>query len=282
MPTSSRHTPCTGRSCSALNELTRLVGADPRRWLLAFDFDGTLSPIVANPEDAVLDPELAPLLECLRELSIPVVLFSGRPLAFLRERAPGLLAVGSYGLELPPAEGSDTISHPEGFDAAAAREALTAAEAALPGVAGAWPGAVVEIKDWGVSIHLRKADPPIPAEAVRAALAPFLSDGRLELVPGRLVWELRPAAGVDKGWAIRELAQRFDPSAVVYAGDDVGDAPAFAAVRELGERMPALAIGVNSGEARPEAFINCDVVLEGRQQLADVLRELVSLAEAAA
>lgn len=51
---------------------------DPTAALLAFDFDGTLAPIVATPRQAQLDPSLTTPLQALGEQS-NVVVISGRP-----------------------------------------------------------------------------------------------------------------------------------------------------------------------------------------------------------
>ncbi|HEV3230703.1 MAG TPA: trehalose-phosphatase [Candidatus Dormibacteraeota bacterium] len=280
-----------------------------------FDFDGTLSEIVARPEDARLDPRLLAPLERLRRTRGQIAVVSGRDRATLTGLLPdGWAALGSYGLELPPELAAS--GHPEGFAAGAARAALAAAEGELRALlagappdagvtpnAGATAGAGIatplhappdatapaspiaaarlEVKAWGVALHFRGSG-AMPGPAALARVEDLARRRGLALHPGRLVWELRPAAAVDKGWAVRFLAQRLSPAALLCFGDDLGDLPAFAATRALathaagvpppgspaGAALPAAAIGVASAEVPAERLrAACDIVLPDRQAL---------------
>src|SRR5947209_11222320 len=102
------------------------LGTDPAGWLVGLDFDGTLSPIVPRAEDARLAPELLPTLLRLRDVVGTVAVVSGRPRSYLAAQLPpGLLLVGSYGLELP--EDLFPRGAPRQFDVAGARARLEAA-----------------------------------------------------------------------------------------------------------------------------------------------------------
>jgi trehalose 6-phosphate phosphatase len=246
---------------------------------VAFDFDGTLSEIVPRPEDAVLDPALAPALQRLAELVGYTAVISARDRGTLtRLVPPGWLALGSYGLELP--EQISASGYPDGFDPVAAREALDDAERDLAALAGRWPAARLEHKTWGVALHFRGG-----AEGVFSDPATFTEIEKLaaahgcRAVSGKLVIEVEPVGAVDKGWAVRRLVEQLTPSAVTFTGDDLGDMAAWRALAELSDRMPALACGIASSELPPAALETCDVVLSGRGQLTELLGGLIDLAE---
>ena len=110
--------------------VSRLPVSEHRRWLLIFDFDGTLAPIAATPEGAVLDPRLRAVLEPLRARVGHLVVVSGRDRERLGTLLPqGWWTVGSYGLELPPE--LDPSLHPPGFDPERARQALERARTSV-------------------------------------------------------------------------------------------------------------------------------------------------------
>jgi trehalose 6-phosphate phosphatase len=246
---------------------------------VAFDFDGTLSEIVPQPEDAVLDPALAPSLESLAEMVGYLAVISARDRATLASLLPVyLLTLGSYGLELP--QSISASGYPDGFDPVAARDSLDAVAHDLKAVVAAWPGARLEGKTWGIAVHFRGgaeaayADPATFAEIKKVA-----ERHRCRAVNGRLVVEVEPPGAVDKGWAVRRLAGTLAPSGVVFTGDDLGDVPAWRAVRELGATMPAVAVGINSAEMPASELEGCDVVLESRGELSGLVGRLLEMAE---
>ena len=259
--------------------MERLRAADPRRWLVAFDFDGTLSEIVPRPEEAVLDPALAPALERIASLVGYLAVISARDRATLARRLPpGWLTLGSYGLELP--ELISASGYPEGFDPVVARDSLDAVAHDLGALVSRWPQARLERKTWGIAVHFRGgaeadyADPGTYAEIEK------LAQGHgCRAVAGRLVIEVEPQGKVDKGWAVRHLADVLSPSAVVFTGDDRGDVPAWRATRELGATMPAVAVGIMSDEMPASDLEVCDVVLGGRGEMPRLLGALLEIAE---
>src|SRR5215207_4988317 len=93
----------------------------------------------------------------------------------------------------------------------------------------------------------------------------------LEVVPGKLVWELRPAVPSDKGDAVRRVVTDSGARAVLVAGDDLGDLPAFVAASRLGD---ALRVAVQSAETPAPLLDAADVVVDGPQGLLDLLRRL--------
>ena len=94
--------------------------------------------------------------------------------------------------------------------------------------------------------------------------------------PGRLVLELRPP-GVDKGAALRRHVAERSATVVSYAGDDLGDLTAFAAVEALrDEAVAGLKICSGSAEASPEVAKRADLVVDGPTGIADFLEALLA------
>ncbi len=243
---------------------------DPRHALVAVDFDGTLAPIVPDPAAARALPAAVTAMRELAPLIGTLAVVTGRPAVTAVEygsldRVPGIVVLGAYGrqrwhdgqLETPPA--------PEGL--AVARERLPGilADAAAPD--GTW----IEDKDDALAVHTRRAADPVAAlEQVRAPLLKLAADTDLRAEPGRLVIELRPA-GADKGTALTELARQRQRSAIMFCGDDLGDLPAFAAVRRLrAEGLPGLAVCSGSAEVTNLAR-EADLVVDGPEGVAAFL-----------
>jgi trehalose 6-phosphate phosphatase len=142
--------------------------------------------------------------------------------------------------------------------------------------AGAPDGTWVEDKIDALAVHTRRT--PDPAAALAAISEPLLrlaADTGLRAEPGRLVIELRPP-GADKGRALDELAAERDCSAIMFCGDDLGDLPAFEALRRLRDAgRPGLAVCSGSAEVA-ELAAEADLVVDGPAGVACVLAELAA------
>lgn len=244
--------------------------ADPARALVAFDYDGTLAPIVPRPEDAVPAPGTVEALAALAARVGRVALVTGRPADVVVELAglsgvPGLIVQGQYGAQRWTA-GALTEAEP--------LPGLEQLRAQLPELV-APEGADVEDKGLSLVVHTRRApDPRGALERLRPRLAELAATAGLEAHPGRLVVELRPP-GHDKGGALRALCDPR-PSAVLFAGDDVGDLEAFDAVDELRrEGVPGLLVCSGSDEGPAALRDRADLVVDGPAGLVELLRQLL-------
>ncbi|MBT2364816.1 trehalose-phosphatase [Streptomyces sp. ISL-10] len=250
----------------------------PSGAVVALDFDGTLAEIVPDPEQARAHPGAVPALAALAPKIASVAVITGRPAA-VAVRYGGfagaggldhLVVLGHYGAERWDAVSGD-VSAP------ALHPGVAAARAELAGFLdgrGAARGTWIEEKGGrAVAVHTRRAEDPQGAfDALREPLAALASRHGLILEPGRMVLELRPP-GVDKGVALAEYVREVGATAVLYAGDDLGDLPAYGAVDKLrSDGVPGLL--VCSGTEVPELAGRADVVVAGPGAVVGLLAAL--------
>ena len=223
-----------------------------------FDFDGTLSAIVADPAAAGPVPGAAAALERLAARARRVTVVSGRPVAFLLEQlgaVPGLAFFGLYGLEYSVDGGASVATLPEAAPFERVVREL-AAEARRD-----FPGLLVEDKRLSCSVHYR-SDPAMEPQVVAWAEQQAQKRG-LHLQLGRLVAELKPPVETDKGSVVLRTAP--DAAGAWFFGDDLGDLPAFAALDRLAAERPgfdAVRVAVANAEG-PGAVLSrhADLVL---------------------
>jgi trehalose 6-phosphate phosphatase len=247
--------------------------ADPGGALVALDFDGTLAPIVADPEAARAHPGAVRALRGLAAQVGTLAVITGRPAAFPAERGglagvPGLVVLGHYGWERWAGGEVASLPAPPGVIAARRR---------LPGIlaaAGAPPGTWTEDKGHAVAVHTRRtADPGGALRLLRPPLEELAAQEGLLAQPGRMVIELRPG-GMDKGAALRSLISERASRVVLFCGDDIGDVPAFSAVADLrGDGIPGVAVCSGSAET-PELAAASDLVVDGPAGVAAFLEWL--------
>ena len=249
--------------------------AQPARALIAVDFDGTLAPIIDDPAAARALPAATAAVQRLAGLAGTVAIITGRPARDAASFAgvadmPGVIVLGHYGMQRFERGRLSTPQAPPG---------LSDARSELPGLlaaADADPGTWVEDKGEALAVHTRKAaHPQDELERLRGPLADLAARCGLALEPGRFVLELRPP-GADKGRAIRDLAAERAPAAILFCGDDLGDKPAFAAVRELRRTgTPGLLVCSGSAEV-PELAADADLVTDGPDGIAALLASLAA------
>lgn len=200
-----------------------------------YDFDGTLSEIVDDPDAARLAPGAADALTALTA-GCPVAILSGRDLADVRQRIglPGIWYAGSHGFELIGPRGE----HHQNEQAAASIPVLERAAGDLRDRLGTIAGVVVEHKRFGVAVHYRNAARDKVGEVAAAVRTAGQRTG-LRVTTGREVIELRPDVNWDKGktlrWMLDKIRDPADgPLFPIYLGDDITDEDAFDAVRDDG------------------------------------------------
>lgn len=249
---------------------------NPSGAVLAFDFDGTLSPIVDDPAQARAHPGAVPALARLAPAVAAVLIVTGRPAALAVQYGgfagvPGLerlVVLGQYGLERWQ-NGTFTIPEPHpGVEAVRQKLPQVLAEAGAP------PEAHIEDKGQAIALHTRRcAEPEVVLERLRSLLEALAERHGLIVEPGRFVLELRPP-GMDKRQALLGFLKGREISALLYAGDDLGDLPAYDAVEELrAAGVPGVKVCSGSTEVTVLAE-RADLVVDGPDGIVDLLNAL--------
>ncbi len=263
------------------------IVAVARDTVVALDFDGTLAPIVGDPARAHIHDDAPDLLVDLSEVVRAIAVITGRParqalalggLDDVGSRMGGsgreLFLFGQYGNERWSSTNRRVISPrpPHG---------LSSYLRELPGILRRADAAeaYVEEKGLAVAVHTRRLP---DSEAAFDRLLPMLRDAAarndLMIEPGRLVAEVR-ATGMHKGIAVHSLVDDLGAKGFVFAGDDLGDLEAFAAVAELREAgLATLLVCSASPDAEgPDELLElADVVVEGPDGVLDLLRQLLA------
>lgn len=206
-----------------------------RRAVVFLDYDGTLTPIVNRPEDAVLSDDMR---ATVRELAAtcPVVIITGRVLADIQEMVglDGITYAGSHGFDIAGQRGGRT-QHKVGAEYVPiiAQAAQDIRDRLKP-----IKGALVEDKIYNVAVHYRMVRKEEVARVERAVDAVLAKHPGLRKSAGKKVFELRPEIDWGKGKAVLWLLQALELEASdvvpIYLGDDVTDRDAFNALRGRG------------------------------------------------
>jgi trehalose 6-phosphate phosphatase len=223
--------------------------------LIAFDYDGTLAPIVAIPERARMRATTRRLLRRVAE-RYPCVVISGRMREDLIRRLRDIPVVhvsGNHGLE-PWAE-----------DVRYVRQVREWAENLAPRLASC-QGVVIENKMYSISIHYRAARNKRRAlRAIDAAVQDLRGTRR---IGGKLVVNLVPAGAPGKGVALDRACRLLVCDAALYIGDDDTDEDVFGTAR------PAQLLSVRVG---PAERTGASYLLKHQSQIDTLLRQLVAL-----
>jgi trehalose 6-phosphate phosphatase len=226
--------------------------------LLAFDFDGTLAPIVARPDDARVSAAVAQQLRQLAQLR-PVAIVTGRTVADVAPRLgfePHYI-IGNHGAEdphTPPSPGGNAA-----LDALRQRIARKAYDLSSAGV-------TVEDKLFSMALHYRLArDRDLAQACIEDVLAGL--DPHLLSFGGKCVVNVVVADAPDKGDAVLGLVQRAGVQAAVFVGDDLNDEAVF-------ERAAPHWLTVRIGRDDPRSRAN--YFLDGHAEVALFLRMMLS------
>jgi trehalose 6-phosphate phosphatase len=250
--------------------------------VVGLDFDGTLAPIVDDPETAHIHPDAPGVLMDLAEVVRAVAVITGRParkaLALggldevgqqIGEAGRELFVFGQYGYERWSSTQRRVVSPrpPQGLSGFL-RDLPRVLREADAGEA------FVEDKGLAIAVHTRRLDDPGAAyERLQPALRDLAERYGLVEEPGRNVIEVR-SPGMDKGIVVRDLAEEVGARGFLFAGDDLGDVEAFEAVAELRKQgLPTLLVCSASQEESTLVELS-DVVVQGPDGVLDLLRRL--------
>jgi trehalose 6-phosphate phosphatase len=237
---------------AALQHIDDIVqSAENKRVVIFLDYDGTLTPIVARPEDAHLPDTMRDVLAALAR-TYTVAIVSGRDLADVRQRVhlETLYYAGSHGFEIAGPGDVHALYGP----AHAFLTDLDRAESALRERFDGLPGAQVERKHFTIAVHFRRVheeDLDKVMAMVHTIPKPYPT---LRQTSGKKVIELRPDLDWNKGtalfWLLEIMGLDRDQVWPVYIGDDLTDEDAFLALQNAGVGIIVTDGGCRSTAAR--------------------------------
>lgn len=245
----------------------RMKGRTPAVFL---DYDGCLSPIIKDPSQAVLSPNMKKVLQKLAHV-ITVAVVSGRDRQNVQNlvQLDNLYFAGSHGFDITGPNGMK--AEPGG--ASEALIALDEAEKELQNLPQEVEGALVERKRYAIAVHYRNvADEQV--ELVKQAVDKVLQ-GRQELKkgPGKKVLELKPNLDWHKGkavlWLMQEIGLDEEQVMPIYIGDDITDEDAFATLQGRG-----IGILVGEHDDKTAADFRLEDVEDVRKFLSDLTQTI--------
>lgn len=240
----------------AIGELAAFVDAAT---LFAFDLDGTLAPIVADPAGITIQYEVRHCLIQLNDLA-PVAVITGRSRADAIKHlgfTPRFL-VGNHGAEGLP--GWETAAQDY---AAICRGWKSQLESLLPDMPAL--GIYLEAKGQTVALHYRQAsDPTTAQDRILAAFAALAPPPRV--VSGILVENIAPQNAPHKGTALEVLMGHLRCTRAIFVGDDVTDEDVF------NLQNPAI-MGIRVGKDHASA---AGYYLQGQHETVRLLQEIIA------
>ncbi len=186
--------------------------------LVAFDFDGTLAPIVSRPELAHMPKSWSPMVKTLAQ-RLPVAIVTGRSVADVSTKLGFLprFIIGNHGAE-----------DPEGALGTGSVVRLDALRRKLALLKHRWAPLGIELEDkrYSMALHYRLSS---DAAAAQACITDLLAgeDTGLHFFAGKCVMNIAPSDAPDKASAVTSLVARSGAGAAIFSGDDVNDEPVF-------------------------------------------------------
>ncbi|KAK6135027.1 hypothetical protein DH2020_031254 [Rehmannia glutinosa] len=231
---------------SALDMFEQITNASKGKQIVMFlDYDGTLSPIVDDPDRAFMSESMRATVRKLARY-FPTAIVSGRcrDKVYSFVRLAELYYAGSHGMDIKgPSKGS---KHKKGAQAVLCQPAseylpmIDEVYKALLEVTKDTPGAKVENNKFCLSVHFRCVDEKKWTELAKQVGSVLEGYPDLRLTQGRKVLEIRPTIKWDKGKALEFLLESLGYANCtdvfpVYIGDDRTDEDAFKVLRERGQ-----------------------------------------------
>lgn len=267
------------KALTEINKVPHLLGSnniqkvfhENNELVIFLDFDGTLSPIVNRPEDAILLPGMKEVIQkCASRYTVAVV--SGRDTDNVKSRVgiEGIIYAGSHGFSIK-GPGDLLMEHEE---ASRILPLLTGIENELRNLFSIGPSGVqIERKKYAITVHYRNADPALTGEIKEKTDKAVSGYSGIKKERGKMIIEIKPDVPWNKGMAVQWILKKLDlwnhdGVFPIYLGDDITDEDAF---RMLKGRGMGIIVGshdnLTSADYRLE---NVDEVKQFLEMLSDL------------
>jgi alpha,alpha-trehalase len=252
---------------SALDHIPQIFQeVKDRNIALFLDYDGTLTPIVNDPDKAFLEDNTRQILKKVAGKWV-VAVISGRDLQAIQNfvKLDNVYYAGSHGFDISgPADLTLEMQKGKEF-----LPVLDKAQGQLEEKLTHIPGAAIERKQFSIAIHYRNVK-QAQVNAVRQAVRQVQTDHpELRITEGKKVFELQPDIEWHKGkaltWLMETLGLHLDTYYPMYMGDDITDEDAFESLNTIGTSI------VVKGSSHPTS---ADFVLENTRETAVFLENL--------
>jgi len=229
--------------------------------VLLSDYDGTLTPIVGRPDEAILSPEVREKLCALaKRPAFSVGIISGRSLSEIKAMVgiEGIYYVGNHGLEID-GPGFKLINPAAKATQAEIKDLSRQFSAKLASI----QGVIIEDKGLSLSIHYRlvkKSEENMVAEIFRQITSPRLRDGKIKVTSGKKVWEVRLPIDWHKGKAVETITNKIkvflksEQLLTIYLGDDTTDEDAFRVIHR--PQGWSIFVGAENPSSNADYFLN--------------------------
>ena len=208
---------------------------------LFLDYDGTLVPIVQNPDNAIMPQKIKTILRCLsKSPNLRIAIISGRALKDIKNKIgmEGIIYAGNHGLEIEDPKIKFKAPVPVRYKAAL-KKIRTILKKKLSKI----KGVIMEDKVLTLSVHYRLVDAKdiwLVKTIFHETLAYYIVSNKIKIRHGKKELEIRPPLEWDKGKVVLWLLARLkfilgeEPCIPVYIGDDITDEDAFRALKDRG------------------------------------------------
>lgn len=221
---------------NALKEIEELMQIKGNRKIAIFlDYDGTLTPIISDPDSAELPDDNREIITDLSNIT-PVTIISGRDLRDLKSKVEinTVIYAGSHGFDITGPDGLEMVHDSE----KEVTPALDDAEKRLNEELKDIRGAKIERKKFAIAVHYRNVEQKYVQEIKDAVQKEAGRHGILKTGSGKKVLELKPNINWNKGYALNWLTEKLgwnrEKYLRIYLGDDITDEDGFEALSEDG------------------------------------------------
>ncbi|MGY5850277.1 trehalose-phosphatase [Salegentibacter sp. F14] len=206
-----------------------------RKTIIFLDYDGTLTPIISDPDAAQLPDDNRKVITELSRIT-PVAIISGRDLQDLKSKVQigTVIHAGSHGFDITGPDGLEMVHQSENEVSQALDEAEKRLKERLRGI----EGVNIERKKFAIANHYRNVNPREVQKVKDAVHKEADRQDILKTGSGKKILELKPNIDWNKGYALDWLTQKMDWNSKayfrIYIGDDITDEDGFEALQEDG------------------------------------------------